>query len=169
VRRRPAGVSRAFALASFTIGLGPMVADECLRVGLRQAGLLATSEPSQAHSGHSEGKGPQAIRDFARAMRGDVGNMPPLPGVFPDYAAPIVRNAEDGERALVMARWGMPSPQSALRGATLIRASRTSATYYPRWDSTISATSVISLRRPRLAAMLRINGETCVFTKPAGV
>jgi hypothetical protein len=23
-------------------------------------------------------KGPQAIRDFARAMRGDVGNIPPL-------------------------------------------------------------------------------------------
>jgi hypothetical protein len=35
-------------------------------------------------------KGPQAIRDIARAMRGDVGNMPPLPGVFPDYSAPIV-------------------------------------------------------------------------------
>jgi hypothetical protein len=29
-------------------------------------------------------KGPQAIRDFARAMRSDVGNLPPLPGVFPD-------------------------------------------------------------------------------------
>ena len=38
-------------------------------------------------------KGPQAIRDFARAMRGDVGNMPALPGIFPDYSAPIVRNA----------------------------------------------------------------------------
>ena len=43
-------------------------------------------------------KGPQAIRDFTRAMRGDVGNMPPLPGVFPDYFAPIVRNATEGER-----------------------------------------------------------------------
>jgi hypothetical protein len=27
-------------------------------------------------------KGSQAIRDFTRAMRRDVGNMPPLPGVF---------------------------------------------------------------------------------------
>jgi hypothetical protein len=33
------------------------------------------------------------------------GNMPPLPGVFPDYAAPIVRNTADG-RELTMARWG---------------------------------------------------------------
>ena len=35
-------------------------------------------------------KGPQAIRDFVRATRSDVGNMPPMPGIFPDYSAPIV-------------------------------------------------------------------------------
>jgi putative SOS response-associated peptidase YedK len=60
-------------------------------------------------------KGPQAIRDFTRAMFGDVGNMPPLPGIFPDYSAPIVRNRPDG-RELVMARWGMPSPKSVIEG-----------------------------------------------------
>jgi putative SOS response-associated peptidase YedK len=60
-------------------------------------------------------KGPQAIRDFTRAMRGDVGNMPPLPGIFPDYFAPIVRNASE-RRELVMARWGMPSPKSVIEG-----------------------------------------------------
>ena len=60
-------------------------------------------------------KGPQAIRDFARAMLGDVGNMPPLPGVFPDYSAPIVRNRPEG-RELVFARWGMPSPKSVIEG-----------------------------------------------------
>ena len=59
--------------------------------------------------------GPQAIRDFARAMFGDVGNMPPLPGIFPDYSAPIVRNRPDG-RELVFARWGMPAPKSAIEG-----------------------------------------------------
>ncbi|MCG7360420.1 SOS response-associated peptidase [Roseomonas sp. ACRSG] len=57
-----------------------------------------------------------AIRDVARAMRDSVGNMPPLPGIYPDYAAPIVRNGADGERELVMARWGMPSPAFALEG-----------------------------------------------------
>jgi len=60
-------------------------------------------------------KGPQAIRDFARAMRGDVGNLPPQPGVFPDYFAPIVRNGAGG-RELVMARWGMPSPFELVEG-----------------------------------------------------
>jgi putative SOS response-associated peptidase YedK len=60
-------------------------------------------------------KGPQAIRDFARAMRSDAGNLPPLPGVFPDYSAPIVRNGTEG-RELVLARWGMPSPFEVLKG-----------------------------------------------------
>jgi hypothetical protein len=31
-------------------------------------------------------------------MRDTTGNMPPLPGIFPDYLAPIVRNAPSGER-----------------------------------------------------------------------
>ena len=43
-------------------------------------------------------KGPQAIREFARAVRDTTGNLPPIPGVFPDYSAPIVRNAADGVR-----------------------------------------------------------------------
>jgi len=38
-----------------------------------------------------------------------VGNLPPMPGVFPDYPAPVIRNIETG-RELVMMRWGMASP-----------------------------------------------------------
>ena len=38
-----------------------------------------------------------------------VGNLPPMPGVFPDYPAPVVRNA-GAERELTMMRWGMPPP-----------------------------------------------------------
>src|SRR5271166_3284206 len=48
-------------------------------------------------------------------MRDRMGNLPSLPGIFPDYAAPIVRNQPDG-RELAMARWGMPSPLFALKG-----------------------------------------------------
>jgi putative SOS response-associated peptidase YedK len=60
-------------------------------------------------------RGQQAIREFARAMRDGTGNLPLLPGIFPDYAAPIVRNQPEG-RELAMARWGMPSPVFALKG-----------------------------------------------------
>ena len=55
-------------------------------------------------------KGQAAIGAFTRAMRDLTGNLPPMPGVFPDYPAPIVRNAPDGVRELMLARWGMPGP-----------------------------------------------------------
>ena len=38
-----------------------------------------------------------------------VGNLPPMPGVFPDYPAPVVRNVGI-DRELTMMRWGMPPP-----------------------------------------------------------
>ncbi len=55
-------------------------------------------------------KGQAAIRDLLRARNDRTGNLPLLPGIFPDQMAPIVRTAADGERELVMARWGMPGP-----------------------------------------------------------
>ena len=32
-------------------------------------------------------KGQQAIRELTGAMRDRTGNLPPLPGIFPDYSA----------------------------------------------------------------------------------
>jgi len=48
-----------------------------------------------------------------------VGNLPPMPGVFPDYPAPVVRNA-GSERELTMMRWGMPPPPK-FGGAPVLR------------------------------------------------
>lgn len=64
---------------------------------------------------YSQTKGQQAIIAAARAMVDRTGNLPPLPGIFPDYGAPIVRESKDG-RELALARWGMPSPLFALKG-----------------------------------------------------
>ena len=72
-------------------------------------------------------KGQQAIRDMARAMRDTTGNLPPLPGIFPDYPAPIVRNAADGVRELAMVRWGMPSSKKAIFEAAKKRAGKLEA------------------------------------------
>ena len=60
---------------------------------------------------YSPTKSQNAIRQITKAMRDRTGNLPPLPGIFPDYEAPIVRTAEDGDRELLLARWGMPSPR----------------------------------------------------------
>jgi putative SOS response-associated peptidase YedK len=84
-------------------------------------------------------KGQQAIIALARAMRNRTGNLPPLSGIFPHYAAPIVRTAADGVRELAMARWGMPSPVFALKGkktdpgVTNIR--NTASPHWRRWLS----------------------------------
>jgi hypothetical protein len=50
-----------------------------------------------------------------------TGDLPPLPRISSDYAAPIVRNRPEG-RELTMTRWGMPSPAFALGGGKPILA-----------------------------------------------
>jgi hypothetical protein len=44
-----------------------------------------------------------AIIALGRAMHDRTGNLPPVPGIFPDYQTPIVRNSTVG-RQLVMGR-----------------------------------------------------------------
>ena len=79
----------------------------------------------------------QAIRDLAKAMRDVTGNLPSLPGIFPDQRAPIVRTGADKIRELAPARWGMPSPAFALqgkkvdRGVTNVR--NTDSPHWRRW------------------------------------
>ena len=81
-------------------------------------------------------KGQAAIREWLRATRDSAGNLPPMPGVFPDYSAPIVR-VVDGERELTMARWGMPSPVFALKGRTtdpgVTNVRNTASPHWRRW------------------------------------
>ena len=45
---------------------------------------------------YSMTKSQAAIRALTRAMNDRTGNMPPLPGIFPDYGAPIVRESANG-------------------------------------------------------------------------
>jgi hypothetical protein len=49
-----------------------------------------------------------------RVVNRYVGNLPPMPGVFPDHPAPVVRNAGD-ERELVLMRWGHAEPAAVSR------------------------------------------------------
>jgi len=66
----------------------------------------------------------------------NIGNMPALGQIYPDYHAPIIRTIE-GARELVMARWGMPTPPQFLlnkktdRGVTNIR--NTKSPHWRRW------------------------------------
>jgi len=57
----------------------------------------------------------EAIRRLFRIDVDHTGNLPPMRSVYPDYAAPIVRNVAEG-RELLLARWGMPTPPKFLEG-----------------------------------------------------
>jgi putative SOS response-associated peptidase YedK len=65
-----------------------------------------------------------------------LGNWQPQSGIYPDYAAPIVRNSAAG-RELALARWGMPTPPNFLAGkksdsgVTNIR--NTASPHWRRW------------------------------------
>lgn len=54
-----------------------------------------------------------AVAALTRAMNDRNHNNPPMPGIFPDYAAPVVINEPEGGREMRDMRWGMPSSQKA--------------------------------------------------------
>jgi len=55
----------------------------------------------------------QAMRALfkVRPDRDRTGNLPPLPEIFPDQEAPVIRHDGTGEREMLMMRWGIPGPE----------------------------------------------------------
>lgn len=61
---------------------------------------------------------------LARAMTDRNNNQPPMPGIYPNYAAPIILRGADGGREMRDAAWGMPSSKKALLDAATKRADK---------------------------------------------
>ena len=74
----------------------------------------------------------EAIGRLFRVERDQAGNLPPLPGIFPDQMAPIVRTGRDGMRELVTARWGMPCPPQ-YPGAPVTNIRNTASPHWRPW------------------------------------
>jgi putative SOS response-associated peptidase YedK len=72
-----------------------------------------------------------AIIALFRVVNRYVGNLPLMPGVFPDYPAPVVRNP-GAERELTMMRWGMPPPPK-FGGAPVTNIRNTSSPHWRGW------------------------------------
>src|SRR3954453_10269195 len=72
----------------------------------------------------------KALSDLFKIGRDSAGNLPPLPAIFPDQLAPVVR-IEAGERELTMMRWGMPNPPQYPGITTNIR--NTKSPHWRRW------------------------------------
>ena len=85
---------------------------------------------------YSVNKTREEIRQLVKALHDLNNNQPPLPGVYPDYEAPIVR-MENGERIMSNARWGLPSPAFALQGRNsdsgITNVRNTSSGHWKRW------------------------------------
>lgn len=73
----------------------------------------------------------EAIRALFRVVNRYVGNFAPMPGVFPDYPAPVIRNAGD-KRELAMMRSGMPAPQRTA-GPPVTNIRNTSSPHWRGW------------------------------------
>ena len=79
---------------------------------------------------YSQKRSQAEIRGLAKAMVDHAGNMPSLPGIFPDGVAPVVRTMADGQRELLMMRWGFPSPSP--KGPALVTNVRNTESRYWR-------------------------------------
>ena len=85
---------------------------------------------------YSMGKGQAAINEMVQVWDDRTGNMPLMTHIYPDYAAPVITQMEEG-RVMSMMRWGMPSPAFALKnrstdgGVTNVR--NTKSPHWRRW------------------------------------
>jgi putative SOS response-associated peptidase YedK len=93
---------------------------------------------------YSYTKSQEETRRLMRVRDDRTGNQTPLPAVFPDQSAPVVRLNRGGERALQTMRWGLPPPSAGLRPVTNIR--NTGSAWWrpwlePRWRGLVPANS----------------------------
>ena len=73
-----------------------------------------------------------AIRQLFRVDADRTGNQPPLPAIFPDQLAPVVRIGRDGARVMETMRWGFPPPPNLGTGpVTNVR--NTKSAYWRGW------------------------------------
>jgi putative SOS response-associated peptidase YedK len=90
-----------------------------------------SAEKSRAERSAQDYIAANAIIALFRVMNRHVGNLPPMPGVFPDYPAPVIRNV-GAERELTMMRWGMPPPLRS-PGVPVTNIRNTSSPHWRAW------------------------------------
>ena len=77
-------------------------------------------------------KGQQAIRQLFRTAKDRTGNLPPLPGIFPDQRAPVIRHGGSG-LVLAMLRWGFPSPPGVPGNRPVTNIRNVGSSYWRAW------------------------------------
>ena len=76
------------------------------------------------------------VVQLVNAIRDINNNQPPMPSVYPDYVAPIVR-MENNQRIVADARWGLPSTAFAMKGRNsdggITNVRNTASSHWRRW------------------------------------
>ena len=94
---------------------------------------------------YSYTKSQDEARRLLGVMADHTGNQPPLPAIFPDQVAPVVRIGDEGSREMLPMRWGFPGPDSA-GGRPVTNIRNTGSAWWrpwldPRWRCLVPATS----------------------------
>lgn len=118
---------------------------------------------------YSMTKSREAVTAFTRAMRDRTANEPPLPAIFPDQLAPVVRTAKDGVREMLNMRWGFPPAGGGKRPVTNVR--NLDSGYWRGWlddqrfRCVVPATSFVEYTdsTPRVAHWFGLGAERPLF------
>src|SRR6476661_7803272 len=97
----------------------------------RAAVLAALAEMKSKCNLYSITTNQEAISRLFRVVNRYVGNLAPMPGVFPDYPAPVIRNTDAGSEMVTM-RWGMPPPPRT-GGPPVTNIRNTSSPHWRGW------------------------------------
>ncbi len=81
---------------------------------------------------HRHHQGPGSDPSSDPGLVDHTGNLPPLPGVFPDQMAPVVCSGPDG-RELAMLRWGFPSPPGVPGNRRVTNIRNTASSFWRAW------------------------------------
>ena len=82
-----------------------------------------------------------------RVINRYVGNLQPMPGVFPDFPAPPVIRNSDGGREMLMMRWGMPPPPRT-GGPPVTNIRNTSSPHWRVWVRPENRCLVLATEEP---------------------
>jgi putative SOS response-associated peptidase YedK len=74
----------------------------------------------------------EAIGRLFRVLHDHTANQPPLPAIYPDQLAPVVRIGPDGTREMLTMRWGFPPPP-ALTTRLVTNVRNTASAYWRPW------------------------------------
>ncbi len=97
--------------------------DECAIVPFNDALARLSCYLARMCNLYSQTRNVDAIRRLFRVPHNRSTQIAPLQAIFPGHAAPVVRQAEDGERELITMSWGfvLPQPGKAPRRVTNVR------------------------------------------------